>query len=128
MCENKGSRLTLYAILSMALFAVVTYLYVTEGTDCIKWRIIDKLNDRILALNLLSLFSIIFKDSLSRAFSYFNIIYLVLYASYEVLYIYSSATSSLITTFLFAVTTASYLTLETAVLTYIYYASRRNKA
>jgi len=84
-----NSRLSAYAAFSIGLFLLCSLIYVAIGVDGSNgWWAFDKINDRLLAINLLFITSFIFQDLLYRIFAYFSAFFVAIYATYEVLFIF----------------------------------------
>lgn len=118
-----NSKLTVYAMLSFALFTICTLIYVQYGQDNSSfWWIFDKLNDRLLAFNLLFVTSFIFRDVTYRLFTYASMGYVLIYASYEVSFIlFNNVTSDF-----FVKISIVYLTVWALILLIVAYVSKGN--
>lgn len=118
-----SNRLIIYSIVSFALFALCTILYVEFGDESNFWWIFDKLNDRILTINLLLITSFIFREVTYRLFSYAAIGYVLLYGVYECSYIlYNNVTVDY-----FVGISALYLSIVTIILLIVAYVSKGNR-
>ena len=125
-----SSKIVLYSIFSIVLFVATTFFYVVIGDQSDLWWAIDKINDRIFAINLLFIASFTFLDLTLRVFARLNMGYLLMYLIYELLYIYnqSNPTSFKITTYHFAALSISYLFLGAVALIILsIYVSKRSR-
>lgn len=87
MEKEISSKLTYYAVISIAIFVTWTQLYCSIGEDNWIWQALDKLNDRFFALNLLLITSFIFRSFFYRLLAYAGILFIIGYAFYEYSYI-----------------------------------------
>jgi len=86
-----NSWLTYYAIIAVSAFTIWTLLYCSIGLDTWQWQAFDKINDRLLSVNLLFITAFIFRDVIYRLFTYISIGYIIGYAAYEFIFIKQTA-------------------------------------
>lgn len=119
-----NSKIVVYAMVSALFFMFGTLIYVSFGKDNTSfWWLFDKLNDRLLTINLLFITSFIFRDVVYRVFSYMSVFYVILYAYYECLFILDREITPKDFTFI----SLLYLALCGISLTIIAYVSQRNR-
>ena len=123
-----NSKLTYYAIISVAIFVIWTIIYCSIGVDNWQWQAFDKINDRLFACNLLFITSFIFRDVVYRLFSYIGIGYIIMYAFYEFTYIMQIGIygmSSMIASYFINISLL-YLSLGAVILFIVAYVSKGN--